>query len=120
MGRFSAESVAQVETQVLRAVEYEKRPQAGAAWYHKGTGIASNQGPGDDGEYDNVHIGNIGTDLLGFTYTAVDGIYDPTGTAAMVTTALNDGRSVIHYCGHGSLDVLGLDGLLEHATSTRS
>ncbi len=102
VGRFSAEAVAEVETQVLRSVEYEKYPQSGSAWYHKGMGVASNQGPGDDGEYDNVHVDNIRADLLGFTYTEVDQIYDPTGTAAMVTNGLNGGRSVINYCGHGS------------------
>jgi len=102
VGRFSAETLADVETQVLRSVEYEKRPQAGAEWYHKGMGIASNQGPGDDGEYDYEHIGFIRDDLLAFTYTDVDEIYDPTGTAAMVTTGLNAGRSIISYCGHGS------------------
>ncbi len=101
VGRFSAENAAQVETQVLRTVEYEKTPQAGAAWYHKGTGIASNQGPGDDGEYDYQHIGVIRGDLLGFTYTDVDTLEAPEATAAMVTTALNDGRSIVNYCGHG-------------------
>jgi hypothetical protein len=102
VGRFSAENTAQVETQVLRSVEYEKLPQAGADWYHKGTGIASDQGTGDDGEYDYEHIENIRIDLLGFTYTEVDQIYDPTGTASMVSNALNQGRSIIDYCGHGS------------------
>lgn len=102
VGRFSAESVADVETQVLRSVEYEKYPQSGAAWYHKGMGVASNQGPGDDGEYDNQHLDNIRTDLLGFTYTEVDQIYDPSGTSAMVTSGLNNGRSFINYTGHGS------------------
>ncbi|MCK4916188.1 MAG: hypothetical protein KAS89_08455, partial [Candidatus Eisenbacteria sp.] len=72
VGRFSAESASQVETQVLRTVEYEKRPQALADWYHKGMGVASNQGPGDDGEYDNEHIDFIRDDLLAFTYTEVD------------------------------------------------
>ncbi|MBN2566219.1 MAG: hypothetical protein JXB46_10965, partial [Candidatus Eisenbacteria bacterium] len=76
VGRFSAEAASQVETQVLRTIEYEKRPQTAADWYHKGMGIASNQGPGDDGEYDNVHIDNIRADLLAFTYTEVDQIYD--------------------------------------------
>jgi hypothetical protein len=110
VGRFSAENVAQVETQVLRAVEYEKAPQAAAAWYHKGTGIASNQGPGDDGEYDYEHIDIIRDDLLGFTYTEVDTLYGITPTAAMVTTALNDGRSVINYCGHGSTNAWSTTG----------
>jgi hypothetical protein len=102
VGRFSASSVAHVQTQVLRTMEYEMSPQAGADWYHKGMGVASNQGPGDDGEYDNVHIDNIRADLLGFTYTEVDQIYDYTGTAADVSNGLNDGRSVINYTGHGS------------------
>ena len=102
VGRFSAETVAQVETQVLRSVEYEKLPQVGADWYHKGTGIASNQGPGDDGEYDNEHVGFIRDDLLGFTYTDVDQIYDPAANPSMVANALNDGRGIINYTGHGS------------------
>ena len=52
-GRFSATTSAQVATQVLRTIEYERDPQPAADWYHKGMGIASNQGTGDDGEYDN-------------------------------------------------------------------
>jgi len=102
VGRFSAESVSQVETQVLRTIEYEKFPQPAGAWYHKGTGIASNQGPGDDGEYDDEHVDAIRNDLLAFTYTEVDRIYDPSASSSMVANALNNGRSVINYTGHGS------------------
>jgi hypothetical protein len=103
VGRFSAETLAQVQTQVDRSVAYERTPQLGASWYHKGTGIGSASGPGDDNEYDYEHIGVIRTKLLGYTYTEVDQIYDPGATAAMVTTALNAGRSVVNYCGHGSV-----------------
>jgi len=110
VGRFSAQTVAQVQTQVLRTVEYEKTPQAGADWYHKGMGVASNQGPGDDGEYDNVHVDRIRDDLLAFTYTEVDRIYDPTGSASMVSSGLNNGRSVINYTGHGSTTSWGSTG----------
>ena len=101
VGRFSAQNLGHVETQVERSIEYERNPQAGADWYHKGTGIASNQGPGDDGEYDDEHIDYIRDDLLGYTYTIVDQIYDPYGTASQVTNALEEGRSIINYCGHG-------------------
>ena len=101
IGRFSAENVAQVQTQVLRTVNYETVPPAGD-WLQKGTGIASNQGPGDDGEYDNVHMNNIRTLLMNYGYTTVDQIYDPSGTAAQVAAAINAGRGVINYCGHGS------------------
>ncbi|MCX6666426.1 MAG: C25 family cysteine peptidase, partial [Euryarchaeota archaeon] len=51
VGRFSAETTGDVETQVTRTINYEKYPQLQADWYHNGTGIASNQGTGDDNEY---------------------------------------------------------------------
>ncbi|MBN2172326.1 MAG: hypothetical protein JW819_13485, partial [Candidatus Krumholzibacteriota bacterium] len=105
VGRLSATTTTQVANQVTKFVEYERDPQPGADWYHEGVGIGSEQGDGigDDGEADWVHIDNIRDDLLAFTYTAVDRIYPNTGaSAAMVTTAVNDGRSVINYCGHGS------------------
>ena len=102
VGRFSAETTTHVETQVQKAVEYEKQPAAGGDWYHKGTGIASDEGPGDDGEYDYQHQNNIRADLLGFTYTEVDQIYDPGANASMVSDALNDGRSIVNYTGHGA------------------
>jgi hypothetical protein len=103
VGRFSAETAAQVDTQVLRTVEYEQLPATTQAWFKRGTGIASNaSGTGDDGEHDWEHIGNIRTDLLGYGYTLVDQIYDPGATAAQVSAALNAGRGIVNYCGHGS------------------
>ncbi|UCF10730.1 MAG: hypothetical protein JSW65_03375, partial [Candidatus Bipolaricaulota bacterium] len=77
VGRFSAETSSQVDTQVQRTITYERDPMPGADWYHKGTGVASAEGPGDDGEYDWQHIDNIRADLLAYTYTEVDQIYDP-------------------------------------------
>jgi len=104
VGRFSAESLADVETQVQRSIYYE-RDLADGDWLARGTGIASSQGAGtgDDGEADYVHIGNIRPDLLAYTYTSVDELYATNGaTAAGVANALNDGRSFVNYCGHGS------------------
>lgn len=106
VGRFSAETAAQVDTQVLRTVEYEQLNMVNEPWYKKGVGIASSQGAGigDDGEADYVHMDNLRALLLNQGgYTTVDQIYDTNGgTAAMVTNALNQGRGVINYCGHGS------------------
>ena len=110
IGRFSANNVNELNTQIERSIMYEKYPQQGAAWYHKGTGVASNQGPGDDGEYDDEHMDNIRDDLLAFTYTEVDQIYDPYATASMVSNALNEGRSIVNYCGHGSPTSWGSSG----------
>ena len=110
VGRFSAQTVAQVETQVNRSIYYEKYPQF-ADWYSKGVGIASSQGPGDDNEYDYEHIRNIRNKLLNYTYIQVDELYDGSQggedapgnpTASMVASSINDGRGIINYCGHGS------------------
>ncbi|HVP13815.1 MAG TPA: C25 family cysteine peptidase, partial [Phycisphaerae bacterium] len=111
VGRFSAETSGQVDTQVQRSVEYENMPATQQAWFWKGTGIGSEYGTGDDGEYDWQHIDNIRTLLLAHGYTLVDQLYGTTGaTAAQVTAALNAGRGIINYCGHGSSTSWGTTG----------
>jgi len=102
VGRFSAESSTDVQTQVERTIDYEKTP-SGVDWFHKGTGIASNGGPGHYGEYDYQHMDLIRNDLLGYNYTLVDQIYEPGGTALQVSAALNSGRGIVNYCGHGTV-----------------
>ncbi|MEH0018550.1 MAG: C25 family cysteine peptidase [Desulfobacter sp.] len=112
VGRFSAESVADVDTQVARTIYYE-RDMPSAAWQNQGMGIASSEGAGsgDDGEADWQHMRNIRTDLLGYKYTLVDELYDGSQGGAdsagnptdqMVASALNSGRSLVNYTGHGS------------------
>jgi hypothetical protein len=103
-GRLSAENLTQVSSQVTKFIEYERDAQADADWYTKGIGIASSQGAGigDDGEADYVHMGYIRDDLLSFTYTLVDQVYDTNGgSASDVSNGCNNGRSFINYCGHG-------------------
>ena len=102
IGRFSAENTSHVETMINRTIEYEMDPDPTADWYKKGSGFASDQGPGDDGELDYEHLDNIRDDLLGFTYVEVDQIYDPSGTVEDGEAALNEGRSIVNYTGHGS------------------
>ncbi len=104
IGRFSAETATQVETQVERSVYYESDVVDGD-WMQKGVGIASSQGSGIGhyGEADYVHMGYIRDDLLDYGYLEVDEIYDTNGgNATMVANALNEGRGIINYCGHGS------------------
>ncbi|MBE3121504.1 MAG: hypothetical protein IMZ53_10310 [Thermoplasmata archaeon] len=119
VGRFSAENIAQVQTQANRTIAYERDPQIGADWYKKAVGIGSSQGPGDDNEYDYQHIRNIRTKLLNFTYTIGDELYDGSQggqdasgnpTPSLVATSLNNGRSILNYCGHGSPTSWGTSG----------
>lgn len=105
VGRFSAQSIANVNTQVERSVEYERDAVTTNTWYGRATGIASAEGDGighNGGEIDYEHMGYIRTDLLAYGYTPVDAIYDPGATAAQVSTALNAGRGLVNYIGHGS------------------
>ncbi len=110
VGRFSAENATQVQTQVERTITYERDQMAGGVWPQYGMGVASNQGPGDDGEYDDEHEDVIRQKLLNYGYLGVDQIYDPSGTAAQVTAGLNTGRGIVNYTGHGSQTSWGSTG----------
>ena len=103
VGRFSAETVSHVNTMVNRTISYERYPDIdGGSWYIHGAGFASNEGPGDDGEYDNEHMDIIRQKLLNYNYGDIEQVYDPNGTVAEGEVAINDGLSIINYTGHGS------------------
>lgn len=107
IGRFSAETTDQVKTMVNRSINYTKNNPS----FHNAIGIASNQGPGDDAEYDWEHQRNIRTGLLNWHYTNVDELYDGSQggddapgdpTPGMISECINNGVSLINYTGHGS------------------
>jgi len=106
IGRFSAETTAQLATQVTRTVTYERDLNASATWIMSATGIASNQGgsgSGDLGESDQVHMENIRTKLLTYGYSPVDQLYENlSATIGQVSAVLNQGRGFLNYVGHGS------------------
>ncbi len=104
ISRFSAESAADVTTQVDKVIGYETNPNQ--AWWKEALGIASEEGggdEGDDGEKDYEHVDIIKKyKLLPFGYTTVYEEYDPGALASGVTSAVNGGIHVINYIGHGS------------------
>ncbi len=104
VGRFSAQTTAELQTQIDRSIYYERDMQTGNDWAQRGMGIADAASTsGDMGETDQTHMNNIRTDLLNYGYLSVDQMYESTGaTAAQVTTNLNQGRGFINYVGHGS------------------
>lgn len=111
VGRLAANSADDVSVQVDKIVTYEKEPDMSGDWYEISTGVASNQGPGDDGEDDYEHVDVIFNDKLDpFTYESHNPIYDPTANATMVTAALETGTSIINYTGHGSSTSWGSSG----------
>jgi hypothetical protein len=112
VGRFSAQTVDHVDTQVQRTIDYESLPATGEAWFKRGTGIASAEGAGigDEGQSDIQHMNEIRDWLLADGYTEVDQIYDPGATDTMVADAVNAGRGIINYVGHGSSTSWGTTG----------
>jgi len=119
VGRFSAETNAHVQTQVERTLDYEMDPGTILGSYPRAMCIASDQGPGDDGEYDYQHQRNIRTDYLNFTYTYGAELYDGSQggedasgnpTPTMVANEINAGIGIISYTGHGSTTSWGSSG----------
>ncbi|MFH1278511.1 MAG: C25 family cysteine peptidase [Candidatus Eisenbacteria bacterium] len=102
IGRFSATNAWQTRTQVRRNLAYERDATELDTWFGLASGIASDSGPGDDGELDWEHMEVIRDHLLNFTFSEVDRIYDPGATTQDIFDALNAGRSLVDFCGHGS------------------
>ena len=110
IGKISAETEEQVNTQVQRFIQYEQNPPE-TAHFPTFLGIASSQGPGDNNEYDYQHIRNINQSLSNFTYTSGyelfegnQGGLDAAGnpTANQTSNIVNSGVGIINYCGHGN------------------
>lgn len=119
VGRFSAESVNDVDVQVQKTIEYERNPNTTTDWFSKGIGIASSQGPGHNNEMDYEHIRVIHEKLLDFTYTYCSELFDGSQggldepgnpNPSMVAENANEGASIINYTGHGSTSSWGSSG----------
>jgi len=104
VGRLSGSNPGHIETQVAKIIGYEANPDTEGDWYAKAIGMASAEGAGigDDGESDIQHMNNLRADLVGYGYEPVDQIYDPSANTSMVSNAVNEGRGLINYVGHGS------------------
>lgn len=103
VGRFSAETAAELYTQIKRSMEYEQGITSGA-WLSRAAGACSSNPPlpGDDDEHNWEHLDNLRSQLLDYGYTQVDRIYANEGanTNALVNS-LNSGISLLNYCGEG-------------------
>ena len=104
VGRFSVESVLDVETHVNKVLYYERDMPSSVTWADHGLGIgAIGAGYGHFGEDDYQHIDLIRDTLLHYTYTNVTDLHQGGGASAnSISAAVNDGVSIINYCNHGS------------------
>ncbi|MFO7609116.1 MAG: C25 family cysteine peptidase [Candidatus Krumholzibacteriia bacterium] len=98
VSRVSARDTLELRTQLVKFVRYERDPDPDGAWYAHGAGAASNLGDPTDA----VLADRLREDLLGWTFTAIDRIYEPDAAGADIAAALDQGRSLLNYLGHGS------------------
>ena len=114
VGRFSAETEAQVTTQVDKVIHYERDINASDTWLTTGQGVSKNEGAGQGhfGESDYQHIDLIRDDLLEYNYTNVhrdyQGVSGVSSSAAVISQHINEGVSIINYCNHGSTTSWGV------------
>ena len=107
-GRFSVQSVADVETHVEKVLYYERDMPEGLTWVNQGIGIGANEGNGQGhmgGEADYVHIDYIRDTLMHYTYEDVTQQYSGVGggtSASAMSADFNAGKSICNYCNHGS------------------
>ncbi len=114
ISRISPTSSTNLDYILYKLIKYEKYPDTGpgAAWYLKGTGVASDQGSPMDWERCELLRDML---INNMNFTDVDQIYDPGATSSQVTNALNDGRSILNYIGHGSGTSWGTTGFDNNA-----
>ena len=107
-GRFSVQSVADVQTHVEKVLYYERDMPEGLSWLNQGIGIGANEGSGqghNGGEADYVHINYIRDTLMHYTYENVTQQYSGVGSgtsANAISADFNEGKSICNYCNHGS------------------
>lgn len=106
IGRFSANSPAEVTALVNKTIKYEKEPDVNGEWYGQSLHIASDEGEnaGDDNESDIQHMDVLWNNKLSkFTYTQNDTLYDPGVSSASVSERINNKVGLINYIGHGDV-----------------
>jgi gingipain R len=125
VGRFSGENSSEIKSMVDRCLEYEKTPNTNGNWMSQQIGIASEQGTGDDNQYDFQHIHDIvDSNKNQYNYTNYYELYDGVQSqgwndaagfpdAAMLEGHINSGVSLINYAGHG-----GANGIVTTSFST--
>ncbi|HPX76405.1 MAG TPA: C25 family cysteine peptidase [Bacteroidales bacterium] len=102
IGRFSGNSIADIETQVQRTVTYERDLNASDTWLTNGFTSASNEGAGQghNGESDVQHMNNIKDKLQTYGYT-ITSVNQQGGNNSQISSHFNAGTGIANYIGHG-------------------
>ncbi|MFQ6608542.1 MAG: C25 family cysteine peptidase [Fidelibacterota bacterium] len=119
ISRISATTESEVADQVAKFLAYEIDPP-GSVWFSRGLGVASAEGSSIPPDYlaDWERAELLRDMLMNYTYSDVDQIYDPGASLSELVSALNEGRSIFNYIGHGAGTYWGTTGFSNsHASS---
>lgn len=110
IGRFSCSNTSDLLVQINKSIDYEKTPDMTPGWRETfiGIGSGSEEGQGDDNEYDYEHVTRIYTERLqNFGYQTHQQNYGSSASSATLANYVNAGASTIAYCGHGDVNLWG-------------
>ena len=128
VGRFNGENAEHIRTMVDRTLEYEINPNTDVDWMSKAIGLGSNEGPGDDGEYDYEHLNNLKIQMLDYNFTEIFECYQGSNAQDSPTIGepsadldggpstqslidhIDNGVSFLNYTGHGGHTALSTGG----------
>lgn len=122
VGRLSANTIDDIQTQIQKIIMYEKFPQTASNWMNYQIGVGSDQGPGDDNQMDYEHLCEImDSNKNYYTYVNQQGYFDGNQSTfcnddagypvpADITQAFNNGLGLMNYCGHGSTTAFSTTG----------
>jgi hypothetical protein len=102
IGRFSGNSLVDIETQVQRTVTYERDLNASDTWLTNGFTSASSEGAGQghNGESDVQHMNIIKNKLQNYGYT-ITSVNQQGGNNTQISNHFNAGTGIANYIGHG-------------------
>jgi hypothetical protein len=102
ISRISCQSAASVSYVGLKLIKFERDIQIGDPWYSKGVGIGGPDVGGTPAYADSIRMNWIRDSLMTHGFTQVDKVNGPVATPQTLIDALNGGRYVLNYIGHGS------------------
>jgi hypothetical protein len=112
IGRFSGESLADIQNMVRKVILYEKELTTSDTWLSNAYGSASDEGgttyqghnQGNGNESDMQHMGFIQTDLETYGYTVTRVNESTNNGIAATSSAFNNGIGLACYVGHGGVE----------------
>ncbi|MBI5403330.1 MAG: T9SS type A sorting domain-containing protein [Ignavibacteriae bacterium] len=102
ISRMSCQNAASIYYVALKQIKFERDILLGDPWFAKGTGIGGPDVGGTPPYADSIRMNWIRDTLMMYGFTQVDKVNGPVATPQTLITALNGGRYVLNYVGHGS------------------